>query len=94
MHARIRILYKRLELSVLNIKIIQFKVFKQGSINNQLKKIYSKLEVTKKILSDNLFQCLIQINYIIEKLLFTNLKVNLKNVVDFIYLDRKVKLLT
>ena len=94
MHARIRIFYKRLELSVLNIKTIQFKVFKQGSINNQLKKIYSKLEVTKKILSDNLFQCLIQINYIIEKLLFTNLKVNLKNVVDFIYLDRKVKLLT
>ena len=94
MHARIRIFYKRLELSVLNIKTIQFKVFKQGSINNQLKKFYSKLEVTKKILSDNLFQCLIQINYIIEKLLFTNLKVNLKNVVDFIYLDRKVKLLT
>ena len=94
MHARIRIFYKRLELSVLNIKTIQFKVFKQGSINNQLKKCYSKLEVTKKILSDNLFQCLIQINYIIEKLLFTNLKVNLKNVVDFIYLDRKVKLLT
>ena len=94
MHARIRIFYKRLELSVLNIKTIQFKVFKQGSINNQLKKNYSKLEVTKKILSDNLFQCLIQINYIIEKLLFTNLKVNLKNVVDYIYLDRKVKLLT
>ena len=38
MHARIRIFYKRLELSVLNIKTIQFKVFKQGSINNQLKK--------------------------------------------------------